>query len=72
MRLAVEEYDIAQLMGLIVQVDKIDGSTARGLQVLADRYDYAKLSQWLEKEIRGPHTLQRSIPGKQFAHAQPH
>jgi len=47
---AVEECDIAQLTGLIVQVEKIDSTTARGLQSLADRYDYAKLSQWLEKE----------------------
>ena len=50
MRQAVEECDIAQLTGLIVQVEKIDGATARGLQSLADRYDYAKLRQWLEKE----------------------
>ena len=50
MRQAVEECDIAQLMGLIVQVEKIDGTTARGLQALADRYDYAKLGQWLEDE----------------------
>ena len=50
MRQAVEECDIAQLTGLIVQVEKIDSTTARGLQALADRYDYAKLGQWLEKE----------------------
>jgi PAS domain S-box-containing protein len=50
MRQAVEECDIAQLMDLIALVEKIDGTTARGLQALADRYDYAKLSQWLEKE----------------------
>jgi hypothetical protein len=50
MRQAVEVCDIAQLMDLIALVEKIDGTTARGLQALADRYDYAKLSQWLEKE----------------------
>jgi CheY-like chemotaxis protein len=37
-------------MGLIVQVEKIDSITAPGLQALADRYDYAKLDHWLEKE----------------------
>ncbi|MEI7671627.1 MAG: response regulator, partial [Deltaproteobacteria bacterium] len=48
MRQAVEEADIARLTEQIVQVGKFNSDTARGLQALADRYDYAKLGQWLE------------------------
>jgi len=50
MRQAVEEADISRLTEQIVQVAKFNSDTARGLQALADRYDYAKLGQWLEKE----------------------
>ncbi|MEI6259811.1 MAG: response regulator, partial [Deltaproteobacteria bacterium] len=49
MRQAVEEGDMARLTELVAQVEKIDSATARGLQVLTDRYDYEKLGQWLEK-----------------------
>jgi CheY-like chemotaxis protein len=49
MRQAVEEGDMTRLTGLVAQVEKIDSATARGLQALADRYDYEKLGQWLEK-----------------------
>ncbi len=50
MRQAVEEGNMARLTELVAQVEKIDSATARGLQALTDRYDYKKLSQWLEKE----------------------
>jgi CheY-like chemotaxis protein len=49
MRQAVEEGDMVRLTELVAQVEKIDSATARGLQVLTDRYDYEKLGQWLEK-----------------------
>ena len=49
MRQAVEEADIARLTEQIVQVGKFSSNIAGGLQALADRYDYAKLGQWLEK-----------------------
>ena len=49
MRQAVEEGDMARLTELVAQVEKIDSTTARGLQMLTDRYDYEKLGQWLEK-----------------------
>ena len=49
MRQAVEEGDMVCLTELVAQVEKIDSATARGLQVLTDRYDYEKLGQWLEK-----------------------
>jgi len=47
MRQALEDCDIAHLTELIAQVEKLDSPTARGLQALADSYDYPKLSQWL-------------------------
>jgi len=49
MRQAVEEGDMARLTELVAQVEEIDSTTARGLQLLTDRYDYEKLGQWLEK-----------------------
>ncbi|MCJ7524683.1 MAG: ATP-binding protein, partial [Candidatus Aminicenantes bacterium] len=49
MRQAVAAGDIARLTELIAQVEKVDGAAARELQALADRYDYEKISQWLEK-----------------------
>ena len=49
MQQAVEEGDMFHLTELVAQVEKIDSATARGLQVLTDRYDYEKLGQWLEK-----------------------
>jgi PAS domain S-box-containing protein len=49
MQQAVEEGNMVRLTELVAQVEKIDSATARGLQVLTDRYDYEKLSQWLEK-----------------------
>jgi len=51
MRQAVERCDITQLKALIVQVEKFDSNTARRLRALADRYNYAELSQWLEKSV---------------------
>ena len=50
MQQAVAEGDIARLKELISQVEKVDSKLARWLQALAKRYDYKKLSQWLEKE----------------------
>jgi len=49
MRQAVEECDIALLTEEIVQVGKFSNDAALELHALADRYDYAKLGQWLEK-----------------------
>ena len=49
MRQAVAEGDIAHLMALIALAEKIDSHVARGLQALAGRYEYGKLSQLLEK-----------------------
>jgi signal transduction histidine kinase/DNA-binding NarL/FixJ family response regulator len=49
MRQVVAEGDMARMRELIDQVEKIDGVAARGLQALADRYDYGKLNQMLEK-----------------------
>jgi CheY-like chemotaxis protein len=49
MQQAVEEGNMDRLTELVAQVEKIDSATARGLQVLTDRYDYEKLVQWLEK-----------------------
>jgi PAS domain S-box-containing protein len=49
MRQAVEEGDMVRLTELVSEVEKIDSATARGLQVLTDRYDYEELGQWLEK-----------------------
>jgi CheY-like chemotaxis protein len=52
---AVEEGDMARLTELVAQVEEIDSATARGLQLLTDRYDYEKLDQWLKKgEARAP------------------
>jgi hypothetical protein len=49
MQQAVEEGNMVRLTELVAQVEKIDSATARGLQVLTDRYDYEKLDQWLKK-----------------------
>ena len=49
MRQAVEECDIARLTEQIVQAEKFDSDATRELQALADRYDFAKLGQWLEQ-----------------------
>lgn len=49
MRQAVAEGDMASLTELIGQVEKVDSNVARGLQALADRYDYEKLGEWLEQ-----------------------
>lgn len=46
---AVSEGDMAHLTELIRQVESIDGEAARGLQSLADKYDYETLEQWLKK-----------------------
>jgi hypothetical protein len=40
---------MARLTELVAQVEEIDSATARGLQLLTDRYDYEKLDQWLKK-----------------------
>jgi PAS domain S-box-containing protein len=50
MRQAVSEGDIARLTETISHVAKVDSDVARALQALADRYDYEKISQLLEKE----------------------
>ncbi|MFZ4441642.1 MAG: response regulator, partial [Syntrophales bacterium] len=49
MRQAVEECDIARLTEEIVRAGKFSSDAALELHALADRYDYAKLGQWLEK-----------------------
>jgi hypothetical protein len=49
MQQAVAEGNMARLVELIAQVEKLDRATAQGLQALANRYDYENLSQWLEK-----------------------
>jgi CheY-like chemotaxis protein len=49
MRQAVAEGDMARLAELISQVETLDSTAARALQALADRYDYEKLDEWLEK-----------------------
>ncbi|MEI8312795.1 MAG: PAS domain S-box protein, partial [Verrucomicrobiota bacterium] len=49
MRQAVEECDIERLTEQIVQAGKFNSDAARELQALSDRYDFAKLGQWLEK-----------------------
>jgi len=50
MRQDVAEGDIAHLTELIAQVEKIDSNVARVLQDLANRYEYEKLSRWLEEK----------------------
>ena len=45
MREAVAEGDMTQLMELIDQSEALDEAAARGLKILADRYDYATLSE---------------------------
>lgn len=50
MRQDVAEGDIAHLTELIAQVEKIDSNVARVLLDLANRYEYEKLSRWLEKK----------------------
>jgi CheY-like chemotaxis protein len=52
MRQAVAEGDMASMTELIERVEQIDGAAARGLQALADRYDYGKLTQLLVKGER--------------------
>ncbi|MEI6387336.1 MAG: ATP-binding protein [Spirochaetota bacterium] len=47
MRQAVNECDVARLTELIASVEQLDAAAARGLQALADRYDYTRLGQWL-------------------------
>ncbi len=47
---AVEEGEIDHLIGLVVEVEKLDSATARVLKSLVDRFDYEKLNQWLKKE----------------------
>ncbi len=49
MHQAVAEGDMIHLTELIAQVEKIDSQVALGLRALAVRYEYGKLSQWLEK-----------------------
>jgi hypothetical protein len=46
---AVEEGDMDRMTELVAQVGKIDSATARGLQVLTDRFDYEELGRWLKK-----------------------
>jgi PAS domain S-box-containing protein len=46
---AVEEGDMARMTELVAQVEKNDSATARGLQVLTDRFDYEELVRWLKK-----------------------
>jgi signal transduction histidine kinase/CheY-like chemotaxis protein len=46
---AVEEGEINHLIGLIVEVEKLDSVTASALQSLVDRFDYENLGQWLKK-----------------------
>ncbi len=50
MRQDVAEGDIAHLTELIAQVEKIDSNVARVLQDLANRYEYEKLSRWLDEK----------------------
>jgi PAS domain S-box-containing protein len=47
LRQAVADGDVAGLTELIGQVEAFDSAAARGLQALADRYDYAKLDELL-------------------------
>ena len=51
MRQTVAEGDMVRLAELIRQVEKVDRNVARGLQALADRYDYERLDEWLEKGV---------------------
>ena len=53
MQQAITEGNMARLMELITQVEKLDSSAAHALQTLADQYDYEKLCQWLEKGVTG-------------------
>ena len=46
---AVEEGEIDHLIGLVVEVEKLDSAAARVLKSLVGRFDYEKLSQWLKK-----------------------
>jgi signal transduction histidine kinase len=46
---AVEEGDMDRMTELVAQVGKIDSATARGLQVLTDRFDYEELGRWLKR-----------------------
>jgi hypothetical protein len=43
----VADGDVACLTELIGQVEVFDSAAARGLHVLADRYDYARLDELL-------------------------
>jgi PAS domain S-box-containing protein len=47
LRQAVADGDVACLTELIGQVEVFDSAAARGLHVLADRYDYARLDELL-------------------------
>jgi CheY-like chemotaxis protein len=49
MRQAVADGEMAILTELIARVAKLDSETARGLQELADRYEYGELAEWLAK-----------------------
>ena len=48
---AVEEGEIGHLIGLIVEVEKLDSVTARVLKSLVDRFDYERLGQWLKERM---------------------
>ncbi|MEI6261427.1 MAG: PAS domain S-box protein [Deltaproteobacteria bacterium] len=48
---AVEEGDMDRMTKLVAQLEKIDSATARGLQVLTDRFDYEELGRWLKKGV---------------------
>lgn len=51
MRQSVADGDMAHLHELIVQVKKIDNTTALGLKKLADHFEYEKLTQLLSHEV---------------------
>ncbi|MEI7893953.1 MAG: ATP-binding protein [Myxococcales bacterium] len=48
MREAVADGDMERLKELLGQVEAVDGSLARALRGLADRYDYGKLNECLQ------------------------
>lgn len=49
---AVADGDMMLLGKLITRVAEVDAATAQGLQALADRYDYARIEEWLRQGAR--------------------
>jgi PAS domain S-box-containing protein len=49
MKQAVADGDMIRLGALITQVEAVDINAARALHALAERYDYQRIDEWLQK-----------------------